>query len=126
MNAKIIVVLAAFLLMGCVDRHHPDVYTDPSVRVKSIVTADAQFGIPAKFIIELENIGYDTAYEVEGSVDLEIGTQVIESVYFSVPTIREGRTAVVELELSTVYYHDEYDSYVLEFSWLDYYGNYYY
>lgn len=125
MNAKIIVALAVVLLGGCIDHHYP-YYDEPAVRVKSIVTEDAQFAIPAKIIIELENVGYATAYDVSGSVDLEVGTQVIESAYFTVPIIRVGRSVIVEIALSSVNFHYEYDRYVLEFGWYDYYDNYYY
>lgn len=126
MNVKIFIAFATLLLVGCIDRYHDNYYDEPAVRVKSIVTEDAQFAIPAKIIIELENIGYATAYDVSGSVDLEVGTLVTESVYFTVPIIKVGRSVIVELALTTVNFHDEYDRYVLEFGWYDYYDNYYY
>lgn len=65
MKAKLLLfIILSLVLIGC---HEPDYYDDnPEVVVNTVTLVDGSPSRYAKFIIEFENIGYGTAYDVRG------------------------------------------------------------
>ena len=120
----IIGVALLFSLSAChyhEDSHSYDdyYYYDPDVVVNSVIKIDASVLHPARIIVELENIGYGHAYDIDGYLDIFLDRSMLESANFYVSFLGEGQVKFVEIPLYSVYTHDEYDRYSLDYGWYD-------